>query len=48
MEDHWNQSQDFFARKKNNITFIVNGLGDTPGDIILVLYENKIYKYQLN
>ena len=36
-----------FLQEKNNLTFILNGLGDLPGDIILVLYENKIYKYQL-
>ena len=44
----WESKERFFCKKKNNITFIVNGLGDLPGDIIIVLYENKIYKYQLN
>ena len=44
----WESKPRFFCKKKNNLTFIVNGLGDLPGDIILVLHENKIYKYQLN
>ena len=44
----WESKPRFFCKKKNNLTFIVNGLGDLPGDTILVLYENKIYKYQLN
>ena len=44
----WESKPRFVCKKKNNLTFIVNGLGDLPGDIILVLYENKIYKYQLN
>ena len=44
----WESKPRFFCKKKNNITFIVNGLGDVSGDIILVLYENQIYKYLLN
>ena len=44
----WESKPRFVCKKKNNLTFIVNGLGDLPGDSILVLYENKIYKYQLN
>ena len=38
----------FFCQKKNNLTFILNGLGDLNGDIILVLIDNDIYKYKLN
>lgn len=44
----WESKPRFFCKKKKNLTFIVNGLGDLPGDIILILYEKKIYKYQLN
>ena len=38
----------FFCKKKKNLTFILNGLGDLNGDIILVLIDNDIYKYKLN
>ena len=38
----------FFCYKKNNLTFILNGLGGLNGDIILVLIDNDIYKYKLN
>ena len=38
----------FFCYKKNNLTFILNGLGGLNSDIILVLVDNDIYKYKLN
>ena len=38
----------FFCYKKNNLTFILNGLGGLNGDIILVLIDNDIYKHKLN
>ena len=38
----------FFCHKKNNLTFILNGLGGLNEDIILVLIDNDIYKYKLN
>ena len=38
----------FFCRRKNNLTFILNGLGDQKEDIILVLTEQNLYKYRIN
>ena len=38
----------FFCFKKNKLTFVLNGLGDLNGDIILILLDNNIYKYKLN
>jgi len=37
----------FFCMKKEGITFLINGLGDLPGDIIILISNNKIYKYKL-
>ena len=37
----------FFCRKDGKITYIVNGLGGIEGDIILIISNNKLYKYRL-
>jgi len=37
-----------FCYKKNNIKFIVNGIGGQKNDSIIILSKNKIYKYILN
>ncbi|KGG35555.1 MULTISPECIES: metallophosphoesterase family protein [Prochlorococcus] len=35
------------CKKYNNITFIVNGIGNFDNDKIIILYKNRIYKYNL-
>ena len=38
----------FFCRIDDKITYIINGVGELKGDIILILWNNNIYKYVLN
>ena len=36
-----------FCSKKGKITYIINGLGGLKNDALLIINNNKIYKYNL-
>ena len=40
-------SPRFFCTKRNKITYIVNGLGGFKQDSIILLYDRKLFKYEL-